>query len=57
MVKDVFEWGVLEWSALLRRKEFIDDDYGVRVVVADVLFFFFYELYTKTTFTSTSTSN
>ena len=40
MVKDVFEWGVLEWRALLQGKEFTDDDYGVIVVVSDVVYFF-----------------
>ena len=37
-VKDISEWGVLEWKALLQEKEFTDDDDGARRVIADVVF-------------------
>ena len=37
-VKDVSEWGVPEWRALLQGKEFTDDDDGARRVIADVVF-------------------
>ena len=37
-VKDILEWGVLEWKALLQEKEFTDDDDGARRVIADVVF-------------------
>ena len=37
-VKDVSEWGVPEWRALLQGKEFTDDDDDSRRVIADVVF-------------------
>ena len=37
-VKDVSEWGVPEWRALLQGKEFTDDDDGARRVITDVVF-------------------
>ena len=36
-VKDVSEWGMPEWRALLRGKEFTGDDDGVSRVIADVV--------------------
>ena len=37
-VKDVSEWGVPEWRALLQGKELTNDDDGVRRVTTDVVF-------------------
>ena len=37
-VKDVLEWGVPEWRALLQGKEFTDDDDGLRRVITDIVF-------------------